>query len=449
MAPTSKELFGHPRGLTVLATTEMWERFSFYGMQALLMLYMTKYLLLPEHARGVFGLAAFRQGLSAIVGPMTDLGFAAQTFGIYSGLIYGTPLIGAWLGDRVLGKTRTIILGCLLMSAGHLAMAFEQLFVLALLLIVLGSGGVLGNMVAQVGLLYAPDDQRRTRAFGIYLITLNIGALASPLIIGTLGEKVGWHWGFGAAGIGMLIGLSTYLAGRRHLPPDRIVKRGEKVRLTRHERRQVGAILLLLIPYILYSAAAAQAYGLMIVWGDTAVNRNILGWEVPVTWILVADGIFTILGVLLANRIWVALGKRNREPSDFTKVTIGYLGVGAAYLYIALVATLPVVPVLMWIFFFLMMDFSFGWSEPPTQSLISRDSPPSVNAMMMATMKASTMPAYFFIGWLGRFYEPLGPAAFWALTAALPLAAAAAIVLGKGWFKRLMEPEHAEAEAAS
>ena len=115
-------------------------------------------------------------------------------------------------------RVEHIIIGCLLMSAGHLCMALEKMFVVALLLIVVGAGGVVGNMAAQVGLLYAPDDARRTRAFGIYLITLNIGALVSPLIIGTLGEKVGWHYGFAAAGVGMLIGLVTYLAGRRHLP---------------------------------------------------------------------------------------------------------------------------------------------------------------------------------------------------------------------------------------
>ncbi|HUQ13934.1 MAG TPA: MFS transporter, partial [Novosphingobium sp.] len=162
----SSDLFGHPRGLTVLATTEMWERFSFYGMQALLMLYMTKYLLLPAHARDVLGLSAYRSGLSSVVGPMTDLAFAAQTFGIYSGLLYGTPLLGAWLGDRVLGKTRTVTLGCVLMAAGHSLMASEHFFLVALLLIIVGAGGVIGNMAAQVGLLYAPDDHRRTRAFG-------------------------------------------------------------------------------------------------------------------------------------------------------------------------------------------------------------------------------------------------------------------------------------------
>jgi proton-dependent oligopeptide transporter, POT family len=442
------ELFGHPRGMMVLATTEMWERFSFFGMQALLLLYMTKYLLLPEHARGVLGLAAFRSGLSTVVGPMTDLAFAAQTYGIYSGLIYGTPLIGAWLGDRVLGKTRTVTLGCLLMSAGHLAMASERLFIVALLLIIVGAGGVIGNMAAQVGKLYAPDDHRRTRAFGIYLITLNIGALVAPLVIGTLGEKVGWHYGFGAAGIGMLIGLATYLLGRRHLPPDVIRKRGDTPKLTRVQWRQVGAIFVLLVPYTLYSTAAQQAYAIMYVWGDTAVDRTVLGWEVPVTWIGIIDGLFTILAVVIANRTWFALGKRGREPDDMTKMTIGYLFVGAAYLFAAGIATMAVVPVILWMTFYLIMDQGFGWTEAPIQSLISRDAPPSVNATMMAVYKASTMIAFFLVGWTGRFYEPLGAPWFWVLMGALSLVALAMNVFGKRWMVRLLEAEETESEAA-
>ena len=308
------ELLGHPRGLTVLATTHMWERFSFYGMQALLMLYMTKYLLLPEHARAVLGLAAFRSALSSMFGPMTDLAFASQTYGIYSGLLYGTPMLGAILGDRVLGKTRTVTLGCLLMAAGHLTMASEHLFLVALVLIVTGAGGVVGNMQAQIGLLYGHEDHRRTRAFGIYLITLNIGALVAPLIIGTLGEKVAWHWGFGVAGIGMLIGLATYLAGRRHLPTDIIQPRAERSRLARSEWRRIGAILLLLIPYVFYCAMANQAYGIMFVWADKAVDRKVWGWDMPVTWIGTVDGLLTILGVIVASRV--------PEPEERTSPSI-------------------------------------------------------------------------------------------------------------------------------
>ena len=435
------DLFGHPRGLTVLATTEMWERFSFYGMQALLMLYMTKHLLQPGVAPDVMGLAAFRDGLAAIVGPMTDLAFAAQTFGIYSGLLYGTPLIGAWLGDRVLGKTRTITLGCLLMTAGHLTMASEHWFLLALTLIVIGAGGVIGNMAAQVGLLYAPDDHRRTRAFGIYLITLNIGALVAPLAIGTVGEKVAWHYGFSIAGIGMAIALITYLFGRRHLPPDTIRRRAAREPLSREDWRKVWAILALLVPYTLYGAAAFAAYGIMFVWADTQVDRVVLGWQVPVTWIGIVDGVLTIVGVIVANRAWIALQKRGREPGDFTKMAIGYAGVGASFLFAGAIATLAVVPVLAWIVFFLILDLSYGWVEPPIQSLISRDSPTQITATMMAIMKSAGMFSYFLIGWMGRFYEPLGPPLFWALTASLSLLALVMLVLTRRGLLRLLEPD--------
>ena len=435
------DFLGHPRGLTVLATTEMWERFSFYGMQALLMLYMTKHLLQPGVAPDVMGLAAFRSGLASIVGPMTDLAFAAQTFGIYSGLLYGTPLIGAWLGDRVLGKTRTITLGCLLMTAGHLTMASEHWFLLALTLIVIGAGGVIGNMAAQVGLLYAPDDHRRTRAFGIYLITLNIGALVAPLAIGTVGEKVAWHYGFSIAGIGMAIALITYLFGRRHLPPDTIRRRAAREPLSREDWRKVWAILALLVPYTLYGAAAFAAYGIMFVWADTQVDRVVLGWQVPVTWIGIVDGVLTIVGVIVANRAWIALQKRGREPGDFTKMAIGYAGVGASFLFAGAIATLAVVPVLAWIVFFLILDLSYGWVEPPIQSLISRDSPPQITATMMAIMKSAGMFSYFLIGWMGRFYEPLGPPLFWALTASLSLLALVMLVLTRRGLLRLLEPD--------
>lgn len=422
----------------------MWERFSFYGMQALLMLYMTKYLLLPENARGVLGLSGFRGALEAMGGPMTDLAFAAQTFGIYSGLLYGTPLFGAWLGDRVLGKTRTVSLGCVLMSCGHLAMASEHFFLLALLLIVLGAGGVIGNMAAQVGLLYAPDDMRRTRAFGVYLIMLNVGALAAPLVIGTLGEKAGWHYGFGAAGIGMLIGLVIYLTGRRHLPPDRISKREKRAKLTPAERRRVGILLLLLIPYTIYSVAALQAYGIMFVWADTAVDRQVLGWEVPVTWIGIADGLLTISGVIFATRIWAVLGQRGREPHDLSKMSIGFATLAVAWLFAAGIAQLPIVPLVLWIVFFLLMDFSFAWVEPPIQSIVSRDAPASVNAMMMAIMKATTTISYFIIGWLGRFYEPMGPSLFWAMTGGFSAVSLLLVLVFRKPLLRLLEPDHAE-----
>jgi POT family proton-dependent oligopeptide transporter len=437
-ATRDTRFFGHPKGLGVLAGTELWERFSFYGMQALLMLYMTQHLLRPDVAPDVLGLASFRAGLSSLFGPMTDLAFAAQTFGLYSGFIYVTPLAGAWLGDRLLGKTRTVTLGALLMSAGHLTMASERLFLVALLLLILGAGCVIGNMAAQVGQLYAPDDKRRTRAFGVYLIALNAGALASPLIIGTLGETIGWHWGFGAAGIGMLIALATYLHGRRHLPPDRIRERAGRAALTRAEWRPIAGILLVLLPYILATAALQQAYGLMLVWADKSVERRVLGWEVPITWVLTLDGLMTIAGVVIATSIWKRLAARGREPSDMAKLGIGCAGIALAYAYLAGVAGSATVPILLFVAFFLILDLSIGWTEAPTASLTSRNAPAAVNATMMAVFKLASACAYFLLGWLARFFEPLGPALYWALTAALPATGMLLLLVFRPFVGRLL-----------
>ncbi|MEP6832123.1 MAG: oligopeptide:H+ symporter [Gemmatimonas sp.] len=431
-------LFGHPKGLAVLAGTELWERFSFYGMQALLMLYMTKYLLLPEHAQNVLGLAQFRGVLSATFGSMTDLAFATQTYGIYSGLIYATPLVGAWLGDRVLGKTRTVTIGTLMMAAGHLAMASEHFFLIALLLLILGSGCLLGNMAAQVGLLYDIDDHRRTRAFGLYLLALNVGALIAPLVIGTLGEKVSWHWGFGAAGFGMLIGLATYLLGRRHLPPDVIKQNTGRVKLTRREWRTIGVLLLMLVPYLLMTAALNQAYGIMYVWADKAVDRYIFGWEMPVTWVGIFDGAMTIVGVLLGNAIWKRSAERNREMSDLSKIAIGCIGMALGYLYIGAVALLPVVPIVLWLGFYLIVDLVTVWMEAPPQALITRSAPRSMSATMIAVFKLASAFAYFLLGWLGRFYEPLGPALYWALTAVLPLSGLVFLLLTRRTIARIL-----------
>lgn len=430
---------GHPVGLTVLAGTELWERFSFYGMQALLMLYMTKYLLLPEHARHVLGLAGYRATLSAMFGPMTDLAFAAQTYGLYSGLIYATPLAGAWFGDRILGKTRTVTIGTLLMASGHLAMASERFFLPALLLLILGAGCVIGNMAAQVGQLYAPDDHRRTRAFGLYLLALNIGALTAPLIVGTLGEKVGWHWGFGAAGFGMLIGLAIYLSGQRYLPPDVITRRGDRARLDRGDRRVLAALLFMLLPYVLAGAALNQAYGIMYVWADTAVDRHILGWEMPVTWVGIFDGAMTIVGVLVANAYWKRSAARGREMGDLAKIGVSCAGMALGYLYIGAVALLPVVPIALWLGFYVIVDLATVWQEAPPQAIISRSAPASVSATMMAVFKLANTFAYFLLGWLGRFYEPLGPALYWAATALLPLAGLALMLLSKARIARILD----------
>ena len=220
----SADLFGHPRGLTFLFTTEMWERFSYYGMRSLLVLYMTKYLLLPDHAGNVAGLLTVKHALEAVFGPLDVQPLSSQIWGLYTGLVYFTPIFGGLLADRVLGQRHTVVIGAVLMAIGHFMMAFEQLFVFALLALILGNGCFKPNISTQVGGLYAPGDHRRDRAYSIFYVGINLGAFLAPLICGTLGEKAGWHYGFAAAGVGMCLGLCIYLYALPMLPQDELHK---------------------------------------------------------------------------------------------------------------------------------------------------------------------------------------------------------------------------------
>src|SRR5689334_579104 len=187
-------------------------------MSALLVLYMVNQLLLPGHVEHVAGFAAFRSMIEGTFGALSTQGLASQIFGLYSGFVYFTPVIGGWLGYRI-GQRSAVVLGGLSMAGGHLAMAFDRSFLLALLLLIIGSGLLKGNISAQVGGLYPVEqEERRTRGFALFSTGINFGAVAGPLVCGFLGERYGWHVGFGVAALFMFAGVATYLSGYRFLP---------------------------------------------------------------------------------------------------------------------------------------------------------------------------------------------------------------------------------------
>src|SRR5881394_2529540 len=259
--------FGHPKGLFYLAFTEAWERFSYYGMTALLALYMVNQLLLPGHVENISGFLGFRTALESVVGPLSIQALASQIFGLYSGFVYFTPLLGGMIADRWIGQRNAVVIGALSMSAAHIAMAFDQSFLLALLLLVIGSGFLKGNISAQVGALYPPQDEaRRTRGFVIFSTGINIGAVAGPLLCGLLAQVYGWHYGFGIAAIFMLLGLATYLYGYRYLPARVERRKFEGTRLTADERRIVYALIAVIIITIFQSTAFYQVFNLNAIW---------------------------------------------------------------------------------------------------------------------------------------------------------------------------------------
>ena len=236
-------LLGHPKGLFYLAATEAWERFSYYGMTALVVLYMVNQLLLPGHVQHIFGFSGFKAAVESVVGPLSTQALASQIFGLYSGFVYFTPLLGGMIADRWIGQRNGVVIGALSMSAGHIAMTFDQSFLVALLLLVIGSGFLKGNISAQVGALYPPEDEaRRTRGFVIFSTAINVGAVIGPLLCGLIAQVYGWHYGFGIAAIFMLLGLATYLYGYRYLPARVERRKFEGTRLTAAERRERGRV---------------------------------------------------------------------------------------------------------------------------------------------------------------------------------------------------------------
>ncbi len=439
-ASEDNRFFGHPAGLGVLCGTQLWERYSFYGMQALLMLYMTEELLKSGEAAQVWGMASYRAVLEAALGPMTNLGFASQTYGLYAGFIYVTPLLGAWVADRLLGKTRTVCIGALLMSAGHLAMAVTPLFLVALGLLIVGGGFVIGNLSSQVGDLYSPEDSRRTRAFAVFLIASSVGSLLSPLITGTLGERVGWHWGFGAAGIGMMVGAATYLSGTRHLPVRPVVDSAHIKPLSIADKRNVLAIILVFVPYILVNAAYQQCYALMLVWADTAVDHRVMGWDMPITWMNFFDGAMAMCTITASAALWQRWAAKGREPHDITKIGIGCAGVSLAFVYAAGLASVPGISWIALVGVYFIIDWSCAWFEPPTGAITSRYAPYRISATMMGVFKLAMAFSYFALGWLGQFIETLGAVRYWLVDAGIAGSGALLVLLFGARVQAMLDP---------
>lgn len=417
--PPDTSFIGHPAGLGFIVFTEAWERFSFYGMQALLVLYMATHLFLPENAGAVAGIEPFRTAMESVFGPLSTQAFASQVFGLYVGLVYFVPVLGGLLGDRYIGRTRAVLIGALLMAGGHFLMAFEASFLAALALLILGSGFLKGNLAAQVGDLYAKNDRRRDGGYSIYVFSINVGAFIAPLICGTLGELYGWHYGFGIAGVGMLVGIVIYVAGRRHLPADKVRDpTAEKPKLQRGDGGAIAAILLMLGLTALFWTAQTQVWNVYPLWIREEVARTVFGMTIPVTWFQSLDSLAVLILAPAVLLLWRWQARRRAEPEDIVKLAIGCLVFTGACLLLTfgeLFAgggqTALVWPVV----FHFICAIGFLYVGPIALALTSRAAPDAVNAMMVGSYYLAIFAGSLTSGWLGRFYEPLSEAAFWAM----------------------------------
>ncbi|HYD11277.1 MAG TPA: oligopeptide:H+ symporter [Allosphingosinicella sp.] len=445
---SDRAFLGHPKGLGFLAFAEGCERFSYYGMQALLVLYMTHQLLLPGHVENVAFFEPFRSIIEGVYGPLSPLALATTIGGLYSGLVYLTPILGGMLADRLLGRTRSITIGAVLMAMGHFLMAFEVSFLLALLCLLLGVGLFKGNIATQVGELYGPDDLRRADAFQIFLLAVNIAVIIAPLVCGTLGEKVGWHYGFAAAGVLMVIGLIIYLWGRRWLPaeapPGRQGKQ-ERPPFVKGDWARI-AVLVVILPLLTLSAVGNQTiFGSYLLWGEANYDLVFFGQSMPVTWLVSLDAIISTATILGSIAFWRWWAKRWREPQEITKLTIGVVISALAPLALALAswqaeASGQKIGIGWGFAFHIINDIGFANVFPVGLALYSRASPRAVAGTMIGVYYLHLFACNMLVGRLGGFLETMSGANFWLMHAGLVGSGALGLLVIRSFAGRILSP---------
>jgi POT family proton-dependent oligopeptide transporter len=428
----------------VLAGTETWERISFHGMQALLVLYMVGALLLPGHVEHVAGFAGYRAVVETLTGPLSVQALAAQTFGLYVGLVYFTPVLGGAIGDRLIGRRAAVATGAALMTCGHFALAFDTSFLAALLLLILGAGLLRGNLSAQVKSLYADGDRREADAFQIYYVGINIGAFIAPIVTGALAVLWGWHAGFGFAGFGMMIGLGVYLAGAKHLPPDP-PRRGPtaRARLTAPERRRLMGLALTCPFLICFWIAQSQVWNVYNLWVRDHVELGIGSLQMPVPWLQALDGVSPILVMPVFLALWRRQAARGTEPDDLRKITIGCLIFGASTLWLALA---PIVsgadgraPLLWAVAFHLISNSGWLYVAPIALALFATRAPESVRGMMVGANSLNVFFASVIAGRIGGLYEEqVSASTFWMIHAGIVAGGGLALLALGGGLRRLL-----------
>jgi len=420
-----KSFLGHPFGLIYLVFAEAFERFSYYGMRALLTLYLAQQLLLPGHIEKVAGMAAFRAWLEGIYGPLSVAGLTSMIVGLY-GFTYLTPLAGGFIADRWLGRRTTITLGAIVMAFGHFLMAFEQSFLLAMLCILLGVGCFKGNISSQVGALYGPNDARRGTAFQIFYLVFNGAVILGPIVCGFLGQEVAWHWGFGAAGVSMLLGLLVYLSGRKYLPVEPArgkAARSEATKLTGNDWIKI-VLLLVLLPFMAASLVMnEQIFNNFLTWANDNVSFRLMGRDLPSSLFVSLDATMSVFFLSASIAFWKWWSLKHREPDEMAKIAVAGFFAAAAPLVLA-VAAMTAAPghkVSLWwvILFEVFNDIGFANLVPVGLALFARAAPPQVNGTMIGIYMLSFFGADMISGALGQYMEPLGATNFWLLHAGI------------------------------
>ena len=439
---THRTILGHPAGLFVLFFTEMWERFSYYGMRALLVLYMVDYLIKNVRAGTVHvvGFLPLQRGVEAVFGPQNVQPMASQIYGMYTALVYLTPLFGGIIADRLLGQRKTVVIGGILMAIGQFFLAAESMFLVGLFFLIVGNGCFKPNLATQVGGLYPPGDPRLDRAYSIYYMGVNLGAFFAPLVCGTLGQKFGWAYGFAAAGVGMVCGLIFYMWGQRFLAEDNLTRgkktHAEKVPLTSREWKVIIALMVLVIVNALFWAVYEQQGNTLQIFADRNADWHVAGFEMPSTWFQAVNPMFIFALTPLLISFWGWQSRRKKEPGSITKMALGCLLLGVSFVPLIYIAhglgETQRISFLWLVGSTFILTIGELYLSPIGQSLVVQVAPPSLVSMLMGMWFLSNFFGNYLTGYLGTFYEKMPRDAFFIMLGGLGLAAGIAIfALGK------------------
>jgi len=435
-AKSDTTFIGHPSGLGWLSASEFWERFSYYGMQTLLVLYLTHYLLLPGHIEQVWGFAAFQSFIHWLYGAQSPMALASNTAQLYAALVYVTPLAGGFLADRVIGRTNTVTIGATLMVAGSFLLALNATFLAGLLCLLMGVGCFKGNIASQVGGLYAIDDPRRADGFQIYFMGIQLAVIISPVICGYLGQRVDWHLGFVAAGVGMVVGLAIYLAGRPTYPPEIMRKIATAEKRPPLSGRDWRAVILLvaLLPVLALSIVGNQEiFDAYLVWAEKNFQTVFFGFNMPITWIVSMDAFVSAVTMIGVIAFWRWYGKRWKEPDEITKIVIGVAISALGPLVLAgcaavATATHQPVPLFWALGFHILNDVGFANVLPVGLALYSRAAPKGLGGIMIAVYYLHLFLGNLLTGYLGGLLGTMPDTTFWLMHVAI-MALSAAILL--------------------
>ncbi len=425
----------HPKGLSTLFFTEMWERFSYYGMRAFLILYMT-----APAVTGGLGFPVER---------------AASIYGTYTGSAWAAAIVGGIIADRGLGQYRSVLIGGIIIAAGHFTLAFRALgfFYTGLSLIVIGTGLLKPNVSAMVGSLYEEGDTRRDAGFSIFYMGINLGAFIGPLIAGYLAQKVDWHVGFACAGVGMALGLTQYVLGKERLRPalqKLSMSQKESARsrrltgagFTSKEWRRMATVGILFIFAALFWGAYEQGGSTLNLFADRYTRLTAFGFSFPSSWFQAVPAAFVILLAPVMAWLWVRLG--SREPSSPAKFSIGLLFAGLSYLLLVPAAAFAqggsAIHVSPWwlVASYFIIEIGELSLSPVGLSVVTKLAPTRVVGLMMGVWLLSTAIGNKLAGWTAGFFTTLPLPTLFGYVAAVTLVSAAVLGVLIGPIRKLM-----------